>query len=290
MTTKKVRGATMVAIDEISLSGDNMREDVGDLDELAWSIRKHGILQPLLLTERKGVNLLVCGHRRLAAARRAGLDEVPVVFQDLTEDERLELMLVENVHRKYLSPLEEAHAFKKMMGKLDLTQIDIASRVGKSQMYVSTRISLLSLPEDVQQKVHKGELSLYKAVGQTRTPNARTTGEKLRDGLERWYIYYIDRLVGWLEAGRIDIEDDVIFGKLELLSRTLKALPDRAPKFQKQHVHEGRSDGDYRDDDPDIVAKVPMCNWCGTVVDVSRCCGPHGDLCTSCKARGHKAA
>ena len=249
-----------------------MREDVGDIDELAWSIRKHGVLQPILLTERKNGYLLVCGHRRVAASRRAGLTHVPAVVKEMTEEERVEIMIVENVHRKYLSPLEEAHAFTKMMEK-GSSQVKVGSRIGKSQMYVSNRLALLKCEEEVQQKVHKGELSLHKAINVNRIPREKNReNEKHRDPTERWQTYYIDRLIGWLEAGRI-ADDRVINDKLRLLGRALKAY---AGKGEKGKPVKG------------LPAGIKMCEGCGTVVDVKLRCECHGDLCEGCVAKVHE--
>lgn len=279
-----------IAIDDIRLSGDNMREDVGEIDELSWSIRKHGILQPLLVTKREGGYLLVCGHRRLAAARRAGLTEVPCVEKDMTDDERFELMIVENVHRKHLSPLEEAHAFEKMIAGGAL-QVDIATRIGKSQMYVSARMSLLKCDPEIQQKVHKGELSLYKAIDETRSRYTPRPDRDQGDRTLRWQIYYIDRLVGWLEAGRIDLQDGAIFDRLSLLSRTLKALPDRA-RLVEGSAGFGHDDGEPDEDDPHILENTPMCNRCGTVKGyIRKCCDDHDqELCPPCVEETHVAA
>lgn len=280
-----ITDARMVLIDDITLSGENMREDVGDIAELAESIRKHGILQPLLVTKRKRKYLLVCGHRRLAAARRAGLLKVPIVARELTDDERLELMIVENVHRKHLSPLEEAHAFEKLMERGD-TQDDVAARIGKSQTYVSFRISLLKCDEDIQQRVHKGELSLQRAIETTRDPYGphapKMSGESNRAPANvRWQIYYIDRLVGWLETGRIP-KDDNVLERLILLGRALKAFSQRLAETKDPKRHDG--------DDPNIVANIPMCNHCGTVVGVGECCKEHGQMCETCKEEEHGEA
>lgn len=268
-----LNGVTYVPIDKVRLSGDNMREDVGEIEELEWSIRKHGILVPLLVTERKGHLLLVGGHRRLAAARRAGLQDVPVVSKEMTEEERLELMLTENIHRKHLSPLEEAHAFEGFIKK-GQTQMEIGSRIGKSQVYVSNRMLLLNCDPDVQRKVHRGELALTRAIDPLRV--RRSGGghnEHKDDGEQRWQLYYIDRLVGWLETGRIR-DDEEIASKLQLLGRTLKAFVDRAASEISKSLPAG----------------VHMCDRCGTVVGVSDCCKEHGELCEECKDEAHGEA
>lgn len=266
----------MVPLDDIVLSGDNMREDVGEIDELSWSIRKKGVLQPLIINEIAGRFELIAGHRRLAAARRAGLAKVPcIVHKDLDEDERLDIMVHENVHRKALSPLEEGHAFEKLMSK-GASRTDVGHRIGKSAFYVQVRLELLRLDEEIQQKVHKGELSVYKAVEVQRKPAGPKgqAGHKL-DPNVRWQHYYMDRLTGWLEAGKVDLDDEETFNRLTLLSRALRALADRK-------ASKGKGGG--------LPAGIKMCETCGTVVDVAECCAEHGDLCPKCKQEAHGEA
>lgn len=264
----------MLPLDDIVLSGDNMREDVGEIDELSWSIRKKGVLQPLIINEIGGRFELIAGHRRLAAARRAGLAKVPcIVHAALTEDERLDIMVHENVHRKSLSPLEEAHAFEKLMSK-GATQTEVGHRIGMSKFYVQVRVELLRCDEETQQKVHRGELSVYKAVDVNRKPRG-SDKRRVDDPNKRWQHHYIDRLVGWLEAGKVNLDDDETFKRLTLLSRALKALAERK-------TSKGQGGG--------LPAGVKMCETCGTVVDVEECCEEHGDLCGKCKAEAHGEA
>lgn len=258
-----------VPIAQLSVSGDNMREDVGDLVELADSITRYGILQPLVVEAEAGGFAVVCGHRRLAAARRAGLKEIPVVVRELSDDERLALMIVENVHRKHLSPLEEAHAFEKL-GERGMSQREVAETIDKSQSYVAYRIKLLSLPEDIQQQVHRGEISLQKAIGYDKRGLREGRPPDKRDPDQKWQVFYIDKLVKWLEAGRIDLDDDRIFKRLRLLGEAVDA-------FRSRLTPAG-----------DIIAGIKMCHDCGSVVGIERCCDEHPDLvCASCGEQRH---
>jgi ParB/RepB/Spo0J family partition protein len=210
------RAATrLVDIDSIKLSGENMRLEAGDLEELAESIRSIGLLQPLVLTDDL---VLVCGHRRLAACRRVGLKKVPATVRTFTEDEAFVALFTENVHRKHLTPLEEALALKKLADQ-GHTGYDIAALIGKSQMYVSTYLALLKLDEEVQQAVHRGEASIWKVVGETRKPQKGRINRS-DSGTERWHHSYIDRLIGWLESGRI-ADDAKIEKKLRLLYQAI---------------------------------------------------------------------
>jgi ParB family transcriptional regulator, chromosome partitioning protein len=126
--------------------------DSEDLADLAASIREHGVLQPLIVTEsdQPGDYVLVAGERRWLAARQVGLEMVPVVIRDASQQELLELALVENVQRADLSPVEAAQAFHQLADEFGLSHEEIASRVGKSRVSITNTIRLLKLPEDVR--------------------------------------------------------------------------------------------------------------------------------------------
>src|SRR5712692_1607549 len=150
---------------------DNPRESMGKLDELITSMRAVGILQPLLVVRQRDTRrfTIVCGERRWAAAHEAGLTTVPCLVRELTETERVEAMLVENLQRSSLSRLEEAHAFEQLM-RLGHKQGDIARRVGKSQSYVCRRLLLLSLPVEIRARVERGDLPVDQALGYESAP------------------------------------------------------------------------------------------------------------------------
>lgn len=121
------------------------------LDELAESIRQHGILQPLTVRPRGDGYELIAGERRLLAAKKAGLASVPVIVRSCTDMEMLELALVENLQREDLNAMEAAHSYHRLVNEFGLSQSEIAERVGKSRSAVSNTLRLLTLPEDVQQ-------------------------------------------------------------------------------------------------------------------------------------------
>ena len=132
-----------------------------ELEELAASIRQHGVLQPLLVSELEpGRYVLVAGERRWRAARLAGLKAVPAVIRErLDRDSLLELALVENLQRRDLTPLEEARAYEQLRSGLGLSQAEIAGRVGIDRSTVANALRLLKLPREVQELVEAGELS-----------------------------------------------------------------------------------------------------------------------------------
>ncbi len=138
--------------------------DHGMMDDLIASVKAHGILQPLLVTRKPdGKYTLVAGERRLRAATLAGLLQVPAVVRETTDQERLELALIENIQRQDLNPLEEAHAYEELHRSFHLTQEEIAKKVGKSRSQVSNTIRLLQLPDQMQQALLDGRLSASNA-------------------------------------------------------------------------------------------------------------------------------
>lgn len=130
------------------------------IQELKESILQHGILQPIIVRKSiKGYEIVV-GERRFRAAKEAKLTKVPVVIRSLTEQQMMELALLENLQREDLTPIEEATAYQSLMVKLELTQEQLASRLGKSRPHIANHIRLLSLPKSVQELMNDGKLSM----------------------------------------------------------------------------------------------------------------------------------
>ncbi len=137
------------------------RFDEAKLVELADTIRVHGVIVPLIVRPRPdGGYFLIAGERRWRAAQRAGLHEVPVVVQDVTETTALERALVENLQRADLGPLEEAAAYQRLVSEYDLTHDDVAERVGKDRTTITNAIRLLKLPPGARQLVDDEKLSM----------------------------------------------------------------------------------------------------------------------------------
>ena len=129
------------------------------LEELAASIRKNGILQPVLVRPFADGYQLVAGERRLAAAQRAGMLKIPAVIRDVPEERVLELALIENIQREQLNPMEEAQAYQNLMEETEATQEQIAERLGKDRSTIANSLRLLKLPEKVGLLVFEGKLS-----------------------------------------------------------------------------------------------------------------------------------
>lgn len=123
------------------------------LEELAESIKQFGLLQPILVHDKKTYYEIVAGERRWRAAKKAGLKEIPVIIKDLTEQEIVEISLIENIQRENLNPIEEAQAYKRLLTEFNLKQEEVAERVAKSRTAVTNSMRLLKLCENVQQMV-----------------------------------------------------------------------------------------------------------------------------------------
>lgn len=137
--------------------------DSDALDELAESIKEHGVIQPLIVSRPETPGgapyQLIAGERRLLASRRAGLEKVPVIIKEASSQGLLELALVENLQRQDLGALEEAFAFKRLGDEFGLTQDAIASRVGRSRSAVANSLRLLTLSEEIQASLARGEIT-----------------------------------------------------------------------------------------------------------------------------------
>jgi len=150
-----------LSLDAIAPNPDQPRRHFASesLAELAASIRMHGLLQPVVVRRAAGGYQLIAGERRLRAARMAGLQEVPAIVREADERARMELALVENLQREDLAPLDEAEAYRILMDEYDLTQEEVAGRVGKSRPAVANALRLLGLPEEVKARLRTGELT-----------------------------------------------------------------------------------------------------------------------------------
>ncbi len=129
------------------------------LTELSESIKQQGVIQPLIVEQDRDVYTIIAGERRFRAARMAGLSEVPVILRKFTDEEKLEIALIENIQREDLNPIEEAKAYRKLMERNNLSQDNLAKKIGKKRSTVANSVRLLKLPEDMQDSITSGELS-----------------------------------------------------------------------------------------------------------------------------------
>jgi len=149
--------------------------DQTSLAELAESIRKNGIMQPLIVRPsqtQEGKYEIIAGERRGRAAHMAGLEQVPVIIRDISDKQALELALVENIQRQDLSPLEEAGGYQRLMEEFEYTQEELAATIGKSRSHIANLLRLLSLPEEIRDMLDKGELTAGHARALIGVPGA----------------------------------------------------------------------------------------------------------------------
>ncbi len=158
-------GPAELPVDAISPNPLQPRQKIApeELEELAASIREHGLIQPLIVSQVADAEAqryqLIAGERRLEAAKLAGLAKVPVIIREATPQEMLELALVENIQRADLNPLEQATAYRHLMDDFGLTQEQVAERVGKSRVAVANSVRLLRLPDEIKSSMAQGQIT-----------------------------------------------------------------------------------------------------------------------------------
>ncbi len=169
-------GIKELRLNEIEPNINQARKHFNDekLKQLAESIRRHGVVQPIVVKKEDDVYKIVAGERRWRAARLAGLSTIPVIVKDLTEKQLVEISLIENLQREDLNPIEEAEAFNKLILEHDMTQEDISSIVGRSRPAVANSIRLLELDNRVKKMVVEGLIS----SGHARTLLSLQDGDK----------------------------------------------------------------------------------------------------------------
>lgn len=179
------------------------------LNDLASSIQQHGILQPIVLRQTVQGYYIVVGERRFRASKLAGLTEVPAIIKELSDEDMMELAIIENLQREDLNAIEEAESYKKMMTDLNITQQEVARRLGKSRPYIANMLRLLQLPKNVAQMVQQGALS--SAHGRTLltlkdASKIKKTAKKAAQ--ESWSVRYLEEYVNGLVSKDISMKLD----------------------------------------------------------------------------------
>jgi ParB family transcriptional regulator, chromosome partitioning protein len=183
-TTDRARGQRRLPIEFIRANPRNPRRTFpeSELEELTASVQKRGIIQPILVRAVRGMNdayEIIAGERRWRAAQRAGLHEVPVVVVEATDEQSLELAIIENVQRTDLNPIEEALGYEALGNEFKHSQDDIAQIVGKSRSHVANTLRLLKLPDQIKDHVRAGALSAGHARMLIGQPNAVQMAEEI---------------------------------------------------------------------------------------------------------------
>ncbi len=179
------------------------------LNDLASSIQQHGILQPIVLRQTVQGYYIVVGERRFRASQLAGLTEVPAIIKELSDEDMMELAIIENLQREDLNAIEEAESYKKMMTDLNITQQEVARRLGKSRSYIANMLRLLQLPKNVAQMVQQGALS--SAHGRTLltlkdASKIKKTAKQATQ--ESWSVRYLEEYVNGLVSKDISMKLD----------------------------------------------------------------------------------
>ncbi|MCG0275103.1 MAG: ParB/RepB/Spo0J family partition protein [Thermosediminibacteraceae bacterium] len=150
-----------INISEIRPNERQPRKSFDDekLNELASSIKEHGVLQPVILRKVKNGYEIVAGERRWRAAKMAGIKKIPAIVKELTDAEVMQIALIENLQREDLTPLEEATAYKRLMEEFGMTQEELASKIGKSRSQIANTVRLLNLESEIQQMLNDGRIT-----------------------------------------------------------------------------------------------------------------------------------
>ena len=173
------------------------------IEELKDSILEYGIIQPLIVRKSiKGYEIVV-GERRFRAAKEAGLETIPVVIKELSDDKMMELALLENLQREDLTPIEEAHAYSNLMNELGITQEVLSKRLGKSRSHIANIVRLLTLPEQVVAYINNGELSMGHGralIGVKDKEQILPLAKKIRS--EKLNVRQVEQLIVALNEGK----------------------------------------------------------------------------------------
>jgi ParB family chromosome partitioning protein len=154
-------GETLIAVGDIYANPSQPRKTFSpeSIRELALSIKEHGVLQPILVCKRDGKYMIIAGERRFKAALEAGLDKIPAIVKDYSEQEVMEVSLIENLQREDLNAVEAAQGIKQLLDRYQLTQEEVSQRIGKSRPAIANLLRLLSLPQEVLTMVKQNALS-----------------------------------------------------------------------------------------------------------------------------------
>ncbi|MBR2579393.1 MAG: ParB/RepB/Spo0J family partition protein [Clostridia bacterium] len=213
-------------LDELEANTNQPRTEFNDeaLKELADSIAKHGIIQPIVVKPlSSGKYKIIAGERRYRASKMAGLKEVPVIIKDISDAEIMELALVENLQRENLNALEEARGYKSLMDNYGFTQAQVAEAVGKSRPYVANTVRLINLPDAVIEKLENGEIT----AGHARAMLALSGDDDIKRALETTVsqglnVRQLEQLIKKMTFKEIEkpksfktIKSDVLYKKIE---------------------------------------------------------------------------
>jgi len=241
---------TTVPVDQIDPNPDQPRRrfDAAELESLATSILRHGVLQPVVVRRVADRYELIVGERRWRASRAAGLVEIPAVIADLAEHERLEVAIVENIQRRDLNPLELAHGYRAL-AEAGATQEEIGRKVSQDRSSVANHLRLLELSRDIQEDLEEDRLSMGHAKALLQVPDAARRG-RLRDRIVKQglSVRAAEKLARASGGGvGADIASDPAEGLDPSIARSLAALQGRYQARVRLHggAQKGRVEIEY---------------------------------------------
>jgi len=182
----------MLRLADIEPDLDQPRIDLGDVSDLAASIREHGLIQPLVVSPIDGVRYrIIAGARRYEACKQVGLAVVPVIVRTETDQKRLEIQIIENLHRKDLNPFEEATGYRRLKDEFNLTDAEVAARVKRSRSRITEILSLTRIPEAIREECRRTDISLATLIQVAKQETADQMSRVLEDA--RGGISYVER-------------------------------------------------------------------------------------------------
>jgi ParB family transcriptional regulator, chromosome partitioning protein len=220
--------------------------DATRLEELANSIEKHGIIQPILVRRQGSSYELIAGERRLRAAKLAGLVEVPAIIQDYADERILEIALIENIQREDLNPMETAQALERLHTEMNLSHEEIASRTGKDRTTITNMIRLLRLPREVQLLVAERRLSMGHAraiLGLVNTELQTQVAEKA--AAQGFSVRQVERLVKKVNEPRVPAEDALQDPNIKAAVGSLEAALGTRVRIVEKSDQRGRIEIEY---------------------------------------------
>ncbi|MBE5995837.1 MAG: ParB/RepB/Spo0J family partition protein [Lachnospiraceae bacterium] len=241
----------MMKISQVEPNRNQPRKefDKEKLEELAESIRQYGVIQPLLVQKNDGYYEIIAGERRWRASQMAGIREVPVIIRDYTEQEVVEISLIENIQREDLNPIEEANAYVRLMDEFHMTQENIAQRVSKSRAAVTNAIRLLRLPDEIREMLIYGELTEGHARALLSIPDAEAQIKAAKTIVQNGAsVRETEKLVKEILNPTVrkkrerDLQSDLIFRDLE---EQMKKVLGTKVSIRRKNKSAGKIEIDY---------------------------------------------
>lgn len=242
----------LVNISKVEPNRDQPRKNFDEdaLLELSESIKQFGVLQPLLVQDRKDYYEIIAGERRWRAAKLAGIKEIPVIIKNLTEQEIVEISLIENIQREDLNPIEEAMAYKRLLNEFNLKQDEVAERVSKSRTAVTNSMRLLKLDDRVQQMVIDDMISTGHArtlLGIADAEKQYTIAQQIFD--EKLSVRETEKLVKKLQKEKEEIQkkpvDDTMSVIYQDLEQKLKGIMGTKVSIHQKDKNKGKIEIEY---------------------------------------------